>query len=427
MIQHTIRWFLVLVCTMVQGTQADDQTKYQFGGHLKTQGTVQTFPDDSVINGLTGSSARDLNMELRLLFSADQGSWDFKTDGQAIILHGDTVEYTRELLDLAPGYELLFGRLPNDDRRWWNLTGSSEDENKTAVIGRLDRLSVGYTGKNTSVRFGRQAISWGNGLVYAPMDIVNPFDPSQIDTEYKTGDDMLYGQYLRGNGDDIQATYVVRRNPQTGNTESDQATLAGKYHGFAGATEFDLMAARHYGEAVIAVGGSRDLGGAVWRADLVLSATDEEDPVAQFVVNTSYSWTWSGRNISGNAEYFFNGFGQHDGCYSPDCLADNPELVERIGRRQIYTLGRHYLSGNLMIEMTPLFTLTPQIFWNTGDGSALLQVVTQNSLGDNLVLLGALSVPMGPDGTEYGGIETGVPGAYYSSDLTLFLQLGWYF
>jgi hypothetical protein len=276
------------------------------------------------------------------------------------------------------------------------------------------------------VRFGRQAISWGNGLVYAPMDIVNPFDPSQIDTEYKTGDDMLYSQYLRANGDDIQATYVVRRNPETGNTESDQATFAGKYHGFAGATEFDLMAAYHYGEAVFAIGGSRDFGGAVWRADLVLSATDD-DPVAQFVVNTSYSWTWSDKNISGNAEYFFNGFGQHDDCYSPDCLADNPDLVARIGRRQIYTLGQHYLSGNLMIEMTPLFTLTPQLFWNTGDGSALLQVVTQNSLGDNLVLLGALSVPMGPDGTEYGGIETGIPGAYYSSDLNLFLQLGWYF
>ena len=366
-------------------------------------------------------------MELRLLFSAHSGSWDFKTDGQAVFMYGDTIKYTRELLDLAPGYELLFGRLPNDARRWWNLTHTIEDEDKRAGIGRLDRLSVGYTGRNTSARFGRQAISWGNGLVYTPMDIVNPFDPSQIDTEYKTGDDMLYGQYLRSNGEDIQATYVVRRNPETGNIESDQATLAGKYHGFAGSFEFDLMAARHYGEAVFAIGGARDLGGAVWRSDLVLSAADDEDLVAQFVINTSYSWTWSDRNISGNAEYFFNGFGQSDGCYSPDCLADNPGLLERIARRQIFTLGRHYLSGSLMIEMTPLFTLTPQVFWNLSDDSALLQVVTQNSLGDNLVLLGALSVPMGPSGTEYGGIETDVPEVYFSSDLNLFLQLGWYF
>jgi hypothetical protein len=422
-----VRWLSMLVCGVALNAQAADKASYEFGGHLKTRGTVQTFPDDSAINALTGSSANDLNMDLRLLFSADKGAWDFKTDGQAIVLYGDTVQYTRELVQQAPIYETLFGRLPNDDRRWWDLTNIIEDHNKLAVIGRLDRLSVGYTSTNMALRFGRQAISWGNGLMFTPMDIVNPFDPTQVDTEYKPGDDMLYGQYLRNNGDDIQATYVVRRNPVTGAVESDQATLAGKYHGFAGPAEFDVLAASHYADALVALGGGLDVGGAVWRSDIVLNDTDSEDVIAQFVVNTSYSWVWGDKNVSGSAEYYFNGFGQSDGCYSPDCLASNPELVKRISRRQLFNLGRHYLGGSLMIEMTPLFTLTPNLFWNVGDGSALLQVVTQNSLGDNLVLLGALGVPMGPSGTEYGGIETDVSGIYFSSDLSLFLQLGWYF
>jgi hypothetical protein len=158
-----------------------------------------------------------------------------------------------------------------------------------------------------------------------------------------------------------------------------------------------------------------------------LSDTETEDVVAQFVINTSYSWVWNGKNVSGSAEYYFNGFGQSNGCYSPECLTDNPELVERISRRQLFTLGRHYLGGSLMVEVTPLFTLTPNIFWNIGDGSALLQFVTQNSLGDNLVLLGALGIPMGPSGTEYGGIDTGIEGVYFSTDLSMFLQLNWYF
>ena len=422
-----VRWLSVLFCGIAASAQAADQTSYEFGGHIKTRGTIQTFPDDSAIRALTGSNAKDLDTELRLPFSADRGPWDFKTDGQVIVLYGDTVEFTRELVEQSPVFETLFGRLPNDDRRWWDLTNTIEDEDKRAVIGRLDRLSVGYTGATTAVRFGRQAISWGNGLFFAPMDIVNPFDPTQIDTEYKAGDDMLYGQYLRQNSDDIQATYVVRRNPATGKVESDQATLAAKYHGFAGAAEFDVLAARHYGEAVGAVGASRDVGGAVWRADLVLSDTDEEGVVAQFVTNVSYSWVWGGKNVSGSAEYFFNGFGQRDGCYSPACLADNPALVKRVARGQIFNLGRYYLAGSLMIEMTPLFTLTPNLFWNTDDGSALLQVVTQNSLGDNLVLLGALGLPIGPSGTEYGGIETEVPGVFFSTTLSLFAQLAWYF
>ncbi len=418
---------LILFFGTVQGAQAVETTRYEYGGDLRTRGSLQTFPDDSAINALTGSSAVDFDGILRLKFGAARSGWDFKTDGQLIVSYGDSVEYTRELVEQAPGFEALFGRLPNDDRRWWNLTETFEDKDKLAVTGRVDRLSIGYTGRSASLRFGRQALSWGNGLFYTPMDIVNPFDPTAVDTEYKVGDDMLYGQYLRGNGDDVQATYVVRRDPLTGDVETDQATIALKYHGFVGSGEIDLLVADQYGEALLGLGGSRDVGGAVWRSDLVLSDTETEDVVAQFVINTSYSWIWNGKNISGSAEYYFNGFGQTNGCYSPECLTDNPELVERIGRRQLFSLGRHYLGGSLMVEVTPLFTLTPNIFWNIGDGSALLQFVTQNSLGDNLVLLGALGIPMGPSGTEYGGIDTGIEGVYFSTDLSMFLQLNWYF
>ena len=427
-IQPVLVWSLVATLAALCGTaDAADETRYEFGGDIRTRGSIQTFPDNSIIQDFTGSSATDLDSILRLKFKANRGSWDFKTDGQLIVSYGDTVKYTRELTEQAPGFEALFGRLQNDSRRWWDLTEVIEDDDKLAVIGRLDRLSVGYTSNTTAIRFGRQALSWGNGLFYSPMDIVNPFDPTAVDTEYKAGDDMLYGQFLRASGDDIQGSYVVRRDPITGEVESDQATMAGKYHGFVGVSEYDVLVAQHYGEALVAVGGSRDVGGAVWRTDLVLSDTETEDVVAQFVLNSSYSWIWGAKNISGSVEYYFNGFGQRDGCYSPDCLADNPELVERVARRQIFTLGRHYLGGSLMVEVTPLFTLTPNIFWNLGDNSALFQLVTQNSLGDNLLLLGALGIPVGASGTEYGGIETGLPDSYFSSDLSVFLQLNWYF
>jgi len=422
-----VRLLILIVFSTAIAAEAAEQTNYEFGGDIRTRGAIQSLPDDSIINQFTGSTAADFSSILRLKFAADRGGWDFKTDGQLIVQYGDTIEYSRELVNAAPGFEALFGRLINDDRRWWDLTNTLEDEDKLAVTARLDRLSVGYTGNNVSLRFGRQALSWGNGLLFTPMDIVNPFDPTAVDTEYKVGDDMLYGQFLRNNGDDFQATYVVRRNPLTGDVESDQATAAVKYHGFVGPGEVDLMLSQHYGEALVAIGGGMDVGGAVWRSDLVLSDTEAEDVVAQFVINTSYSWVWGGKNFTGSAEYYFNGFGQRDGCYTPECLADNPELVERVARRQLFTLGRHYFGGNVMVEVTPLFTVTPNLFWNLGDSSALLQIVTQNSLGDNLLLLGALAVPVGASGTEYGGIETGVPGVYFSTNLSAFLQLNWYF
>ena len=401
--------------------------RYELGGHLKSRAVARSFPDDSFYHDLTGASANDLAGNLRLNFAADTPGWNFRADAQFIALYGDSVELSRELEALVPGFALSPSRLPNDERRWWDLTHVSQDQGRTALLSRLDRLSVGYTGSSLSLRFGRQALSWGNGLFYSPMDIVNPFDPAQVDTEYKAGDDMLYGQLLMQNSNDIEGSYVFRRNLASGELDDDESTLAVKYHGFGGVTEYDLMLARHYGDAMAAIGGSFDSGGAVWRSDLVLSDTETDGIITQLVVNSSYSWTWADRNVTGSVEYYYNGFGQQDGCYSQSCLAENPALVERIARGQLFSLARNYLGGSVTVEVNPLFTLTPNLFWNLDDGSALAQLVAQNSLGDNLVLLGALSIPVGPDGTEFGGIESTDGDATFSSGVSLFLQLGWYF
>ena len=338
-------------------------------------------------------------------------------------LYGDRVEYSRELLPVS---ELLFQRLPVDDRRWFNLTKVMHDRDKEALLHRLDRLWVGYTSEKAVIRFGRQAISWGNGLFYAPMDLVNPFDPATVDTEYKAGDDMLYVQYLQSNGNDIQAAAVVRRNVLTGEVESSEATYSAKYHGFAGESEYDLLIASHYEDTVLGFGGTRSIGGAVVRGDVVVTDTDI-DTYVQLVANWSYSWIWSGRNVSGALEYHFNGFGLSGGDYGPERLASRPDLLLRLARGEMFTIGRNYLAGSLMIEMNPLWTLTPTLLANIGDPSALFQLVTTRSLSDNVTFLGSLNLPLGPDGSEFGGIDTGIDGVYLSSGPGLFAQVSWYF
>jgi len=258
------------------------------------------------------------------------------------------------------------------------------------------------------------------------MDIVNPFDPTQVDTEYKAGDDMLYGQYLRDNGDDVQFSYVIRRDIVSGDPRFDQSTVAAKYHGIVGDAEYDLLVASNYGDATLAVGGNRSIGGAVWRGDLVVTDAASGSKV-QLVTNLSYSWVWGGKNVSGVAEYYFDEFGQKGGRYDTASLAQNPELLQRLARGQSFTIGRHYVAGGLTIEMTPLWILAPNIFANVEDGSALLQIVTRNNLSEEMEFIGALNIPIGPDGSEYGGIGLGMSGLYLSTDASLFVQLAWYF
>ena len=185
----------------------------------------------------TGSTSTDFSLLGRLKFAWDKGTWDMRADYHGGFLYCDRIEYTR---NLPPGSKLFVRRLPSDRTRLFDLTKIIGDQGKQAAFHRLDRLSVGYTGPRAVLRFGRQAVTWGNGMVYTPMDIFNPFDPTAVDTEYKTGDDMLYGQYLRDNGDDWQSVLVFRRDLISGDLDSDVSSLALKYHGFGGDTEYDL-------------------------------------------------------------------------------------------------------------------------------------------------------------------------------------------
>jgi hypothetical protein len=316
--------------------------------------------------------------------------------------------------------------VPNDSLRLFNLTDTLADSGDLIAVQRLDRLYVGYRSDDWIVRAGRQVISWGNGLVYSAMDFINPFDPAAVDKEYKTGDDMLYGQYLRGSGDDLQGVWVLRRNPDTGDVDNAYSTLAAKYHGFVGSFEYDALLSQHYSDTVAGIGGNHSVGGAIWRGDFTLTRTDTET-VPLVVTSLSWSWLWGGKNVSGIVEYFYNGFGIRGGEYSQAALAAAPDLTERLARGELFTLGRNYIVTSAMIELTPLFVITPNIFTNLDDPSALLQLVAQLDIVQDLQLLAAVNIPIGAPGTEYGGIDSGVDGFYLSVGASLFLQLAWYF
>jgi hypothetical protein len=174
------------------------------------------------------------------------------------------------------------------------------------------------------------------------------------------------------------------------------------------------------------VGGIANLGGAVVRGDLTWTHTDL-DNVFSAVTSLSYSWTWGGRNVSGILEYYYNGFGQKNGRYSLQKLLQNPDLLRRLERGELFTLARHYTAASVSVELTPLLILTPNLFVNLEDPSALAQLVVQYDWKQNLLVLAALNLPVGPDGSEYGGIEASADGLYFSTGPSVFAQLAWYF
>ncbi|MBT8099391.1 MAG: hypothetical protein KJO82_06555, partial [Gammaproteobacteria bacterium] len=148
---------------------ADD---IEIGGHGKFRLLTQSYPDNSVFRSFAGANSVDPEADLRLNFAASRGRWQFEAAYQLLAVAGDRIEWSRNFGDTgAP----LLERLPNDDRRLMSLTDVIHDQGRSAQVQRLDRLSLRYSSDKIVARIGRQALSWGNGLFYSPMDLVNPF------------------------------------------------------------------------------------------------------------------------------------------------------------------------------------------------------------------------------------------------------------
>ena len=391
------------------------------GGHIKLRWLGSSYPDDSAYRNLFGELASDAYADLRLKFSGSRERIGFQADYQVIGQWGDSLDLPVD----SNGLLLVPPSLPNDDQRWWNLTDTISENSSRGLVQRLDRLNVSYLGDATVLRFGRQAVSWGNGLIFNPVDFFNPFNPAAVDTEYKLGEDMFYGQYLLDSGSDWQGVFVQRRDEQ-GRATSEQRTTALKFHGFGLETEYDLLLAENLNEFIAGVGGVTNLGEAVLRGDITL--TDARDGwVTSAVANWSWSWVLAGYNATVVLEYYYNGFGLAEDDYTPEKILADQDLAERLQRGELYTIGRQHMAGSLMIELAPLLNVTTNLFANLEDGSTLAQVVLQWDLAQDWQLLGAATATLGSKGTEYGGIETGIDDLSLAVGPSLLVQLAWYF
>jgi hypothetical protein len=390
-------------------------------GHLKYELDGYAFSDSSVYEQLYGQAQLNQTAQFRYHLGLKwQSGWLVEADYQLLAGYG---EHRYQTTALVNNY-LSLSSVINDDQRLLNLTDTLAEHRDFVMVQRLDRALVGYQSNNNVIKFGRQAITWGNGQFFNPMDFVNPFDPTSLDKEYKTGDDILYGQHLLQDGSDLQAAYVIRRNDDLDVT-FDVATAALKYHGFINYIhEYDLLLAEHYDDTVVALASVISLGGAIWATDLVATWGDES--YLSLVSNWSYSWVGLERNMTGTLEYFYNGLGISNGDYSPESLRQYPQLMAKIERGELHNLARNYLASSLYIEMTPLWSLSQNLFYNVSDNSALYQLLSLHSLSDDLRLTSAVSLPIGASGTEYGGLKF-VDGQYFSFELSLYAQLAWYF
>jgi len=401
----------------------------QWGGHLKARQSL-TRPGDATVYRLVGTgTAVDGDANLRLKNTTRFGyALELEAHYEAWLSGGDTRRRQQRLLRLNP---VATARLPAtgadlDARRLFDLTAVVSDRSDHILYHRLDRLSVAFRSSRGSLRLGRQDLTWGNGMIFNPLDLFNPFAPTDVVRDYKTGDDMAVVQAYLPDGGDLQVLYVPRRPTPGADPDWDASSVAAKLHRFAGDLEFDLMAARHYRDTVLGGGLLGEIGDAAWRLDAVWTVPGgdlDARSFLSFVVNLDYSWTWRGRNWYGLVEYHHNDLGTTD--YGRALY--EPRIRDRLRRGELFGLGRDYLALQLRWEVHPLVNLYLAPITNLDGPSGLVQPYLMWDVTGSLRATAGAVAHWGAAGTEYGGYRVaGTPFEAVPGD-SAYLMLTWYF
>ncbi len=389
---------------------ADDNSllsMVDWGGYTRLRGSM-SFPEEgSVLDLLHRDRLHDAAFEGRLITKIQKNRRvSFDAHYEIVGTAGETNQVRSALAERFPGYSglpLLAGPI-QDDRRLMDLTHVITSESDYLLYHRIDRLVLTLSPDWGALRIGRQALTWGNGFLFNPMDLFNPFPPTDVERDYKIGDDMVDARVFTGSIGELEMLYVPRRDPADGDVKWDQSSLAAKYHFSIDTSEFDLMAARHYGNDVAGAGMSGYVKDAAWRMDITWTALHDDGDDSGFlsyVANIDYSWVWWGKNLYGWVEYYYTGLGNSN--YTD--AVKNPQITERIARGERYVLGRSYADVNLQLEAHPLLNLYLTIINNTRDPSGVLQPrMVYNPLQDLQMTFGT-NLYYGGSGTEFGGFD----------------------
>jgi len=298
------------------------------------------------------------------------------------------------------------------DQHWqWQLDVAGEantwceyDCDNDAII---DRANVRFSLDNFNITAGRHAISWGNGLIFNPVDVFNPFDPLAINRDYKPGDDLIHVEQTLDNGDNLQYLWV---------NHDSEYSLSTKYHGFSNDLEYDVLIASHYGNSMFSLGLSLPLGDWLWRGDYQYQHLESGERAHSVVTNVQRFFELASKPSSFTLEWYHNGFGLQNNS-SP---AEFEQWLKRLNRGEIFTPGRDYLALALTTQMTTLWNVGITSISEAQNDQHILQIISHHSLASDVELTLALNLPWGRDHWAK-RLNT------QASERSLSAQLSWYF
>ncbi len=406
---------LALTIFLISSTNlAYSEDGLEIAGHLKLKSAFNNFESGSLQDQVGSRSGGLYDYNFRPRFNVSRSDFRINIEGE---LNGVSGSSKSAIESFLPGRPLL----ENDRYRLFDLSTEEGGENFSRT-SRLDRLSLSYATENANFRIGRQAFSYGKGIVFSVLDIFNPFSPVAYDREFKVGEDMAT---FKGNIIEkwnVQLVAVGRRD-SSGSISSDASSFGSILNYEGEGYDVGFLFGANRGNAIGGLSFSKILSEYVLRVDASFYETENSSLKNDILVNIDRGIQVLGYETYLFIEYFYSGLGVSRDSYSDA----NLDLNARIRDGEIFTLSKHYLSGGARIELSDLVQLNLLSVVNILDGSSVHRPFLAIEPTDNTRIRIGVALSQGSRGEEFRGFDIDSLNSYISSSQQAFVQLAYYF
>jgi hypothetical protein len=270
---------------------------------------------------------------------------------------------------------------------WLPLEGTAVSHDSYQLRDRIDWLYLRYGAETVTFTLGRQPITIGRGRIWTPEDLIAPFSPLQIDTEYKPGADAARIDWTPSNDLSVLLVAAAAKAHQSALLAHAELALAPlRLGGMIGWVRTDLVSGL---DLFLDLGKGTDLHG---EATATWVTSEERRPwghraFARAVVGTT---TELSTKLHVTVELSANG------AAAPKPSGYVRELSSpRVAIGESYTAGRLHAGVAADWEPHPLVTVQVSSISNLEDPSAIIAAALHFNVSQNALLIAGTYLPIG--------------------------------
>ena len=430
--QAVITFFLI---SLLQSTyvvaQDSEKTKLEMTGFYKNLLSVTDVRDNFQNLSLTDDDfAVNDFQRLRLKFDhKPTETVDIKVHYELRTAWGETTRIQNRLrvqgATTDPEIDIIIN--PRIRQRFLDLESRIQRESNFLFEHSLDRLRIRYQTEELEFTLGRQAVSWGTGLVWNPTDLFSGFAPTEIDRDEKSGVDVVRVIWVPAEAFSLDLIVEPLDKRKSYSIDRQDSSLASRATTHFKEYDISLVSGLIAGDWVIGGDFTGYLKDAGLRGEWIYTSIDESDERDYFRALLSVDYAFQARWDPYIAlEYLYNGLGTSKEADYLKRLADS-SVQRAFQRGNAFNVGRNYLALVGRLTLSALVTLQSTTLWNIGDNSVREFLAFTWSLSDDIDFLLGCDIGFGDLGTEFGGFSSEEVGIDFRSPNLYFAFLKFYF